>query len=100
MFEETEEEKKAWDELTADFEPLTKLMKEILGDKVEKVLMSERVVDSPCVLVTGEYGWTANMERIMRAQGRCMRGTDIIYVFLGREISDILSARWIDMNRR
>merc|ERR1712070_724845 len=67
-FEESEEEKKAWEELTADFEPLTKLMKETLGDKVEKVLMSERVVDSPCVLVTGEYGWTANMERIMRAQ--------------------------------
>merc|ERR1719408_1010324 len=67
-FEESEEEKKAWEELCADFEPLSKLMKEILGDKVEKVVMSERVVDSPCVLVTGEYGWTANMERIMRAQ--------------------------------
>merc|ERR1712060_727486 len=67
-FEETEEEKKAWEELTADFEPLSKLMKEILGDKVEKVVMSERVTESPCVLVTGEYGWTANMERIMRAQ--------------------------------
>ena len=62
-FEETEEEKKAWEELTADFEPLCKLMKEILGDKVEKVVMSERVTESPCVLVTGEYGWTANMER-------------------------------------
>merc|ERR1712032_1053871 len=62
------EEKKAWEELTADFEPLCKLMKEILGDKVEKVVNSERVTESPCVLVTGEYGWTANMERIMRAQ--------------------------------
>merc|ERR1712146_877457 len=58
-FEETEEEKKAWEELTADFEPLS---------KVVKVVMSERVTESPCVLVTGEYGWTANMERIMRAQ--------------------------------
>merc|ERR1712228_72056 len=67
-FEETEEEKKAWEDLTADFEPLCKLMKEILGDKVEKVVNSERVTESPCVLVTGEYGWTANMERIMRAQ--------------------------------
>merc|ERR1711918_300494 len=60
--------KKAWEELCADFEPLSKLMKEILGDKVEKVVMSERMTESPCVLVTGEYGWTANMERIMRAQ--------------------------------
>merc|ERR1711948_72923 len=36
--------------------------------EVEKVVNSERVTESPCVLVTGEYGWTANMERIMRAQ--------------------------------
>merc|ERR1712165_82284 len=67
-FEESEEEKKAWEELTADFEPLCKLMKEILGDKTEKVVMSERVTEAPCCLVTGEYGWSANMERIMRAQ--------------------------------
>merc|ERR1712118_140034 len=67
-FEESEEEKKAWEELCADFEPLSRLMKEILGDKVEKVVMSERIVDSPCCLVTGEYGWSANMERIMKAQ--------------------------------
>merc|ERR1711908_104469 len=67
-FEESEEEKKAWEELTADYEPLCKLMKEILGDKTEKVVVSERLTDAPCCLVTGEYGWTANMERIMRAQ--------------------------------
>merc|ERR1712048_1070612 len=63
-----EEEKKTLEELKAEFEPLTKLMKEVLGDKVEKVLVSFRMADSPCVLTTSEYGWSANMERIMKAQ--------------------------------
>ncbi|OAY74629.1 Heat shock protein 83 [Ananas comosus] len=66
--EETEEEKKKREEKKAAFESLCKTMKEILGDKVEKVVVSDRIVDSPCCLVTGEYGWTANMERIMKAQ--------------------------------
>jgi molecular chaperone HtpG len=63
-----EDEKKKMEELKAEFEPLCKLMKEVLGDKTEKVMVSSRVVDSPCVLVTSEYGWSANMERIMKAQ--------------------------------
>jgi len=67
-FDETEDEKKKFEELKADFEPLCKLMKDVLGDKVEKVVVSQRVVDSPCVLVTSEWGWSANMERIMKAQ--------------------------------
>ncbi|KAJ6809821.1 heat shock protein 83 [Iris pallida] len=66
--EDTEEEKKKKEERKAAFEGLCKTMKEILGDKVEKVVVSDRIVDSPCCLVTGEYGWTANMERIMKAQ--------------------------------
>merc|ERR1739848_134364 len=63
-----EDEKKKFEELKAEFEPLTKLMKEVLGDKTEKVMVSSRMADSPCVLTTSEHGWTANMERIMKAQ--------------------------------
>jgi molecular chaperone HtpG len=66
--EETEEEKKKFEEDKAAFENLLKVVKETLGDKVEKVVLSPRLVTSPCVLVTGEYGWSANMERIMKAQ--------------------------------
>merc|ERR1712224_576349 len=65
---EDEDEKKAFEEAKAASAGLCKLMKEVLDDKVEKVVVSNRVVDSPCVLVTGEYGWSANMERIMKAQ--------------------------------
>jgi len=43
-------------------------MKEILGDQIEEVLISERMQSSPCSLVTTEYGWSANMQRIMKAQ--------------------------------
>jgi len=66
---ETEEEKKAFEEAKEQTEELCKLMKEVLGDdNVEKVVVSQRIVDSPCVLTTAEFGWSANMERIMKAQ--------------------------------
>jgi molecular chaperone HtpG len=65
---DTEEEKKKTEELKAEFEPLCKLIKEVLGDKVEKVVIGNRIADSPVVLVTSEHGWSANMERIMKAQ--------------------------------
>jgi molecular chaperone HtpG len=68
QLDETEEEKKEREKQKADFENLCKIVKEVLGDKVEKVSLSDRIINSPCVLVTGEYGWSANMERIMKAQ--------------------------------
>merc|ERR1711998_728389 len=66
--EKTEDEKKEFEEKKAACENLCKLMKEVLGDKAEKVVVSDRLSSSPCCLVTGEYGWSANMERIMKAQ--------------------------------
>jgi len=66
--EDTEEEKKKKEEEKQAFENLCKKVKEVLGDKIEKVVLSNRVVNSPCCLVTGEFGWSANMERIMKAQ--------------------------------
>merc|ERR1711937_594158 len=66
--EKSDEEKKEWEEKKAACENLCKLVKEVLGDKAEKVVVSDRLTSSPCCLVTGEYGWSANMERIMKAQ--------------------------------
>ncbi len=66
--EDTEDEKKAFEELKTQYEPVCKKIKEILDNKVEKVVVGERLDESPCVLVTSEFGWTANMERIMKAQ--------------------------------
>ena len=65
---ESEEEKKSFEEQKAATEGLCALIKEVLDDKVEKVVVSNRLEHAPCVLVTGEYGWSANMERIMKAQ--------------------------------
>merc|ERR1712001_443450 len=64
---EDEEEKKKHEDAKAKFEGLCKVMKDILDKKVEKVVVSNRLVNSPCCIVTSQYGWTANMERIMKA---------------------------------
>merc|ERR1712170_124578 len=65
---EDEEEKQKKEEDQKKFEGLCKVMKDIPDKKVEKVVVSSRLVSSPCCIVTSQYGWTANMERIMKAQ--------------------------------
>ena len=65
---EDDDEKKKREEDKAKFEGLCKVMKSILDNKVEKVVVSNRLVESPCCIVTSQYGWSANMERIMKAQ--------------------------------
>jgi molecular chaperone HtpG len=67
-FDESEEEKKKREEEKAAFEKLCKTIKDILGDKVEKVVLTERLSTSPCILVTSEHGWSAHMEQIMKHQ--------------------------------
>merc|ERR1719229_695411 len=65
---EDEDEKKKLEEQKAKFEPVCKVIKDILDKKVEKVQVSNRLVRSPCCIVTSQFGWSANMERIMKAQ--------------------------------
>ena len=85
-FDFDEDEKQKWETCVNDFKPLTEKIKEILGLNVEKVVLSQRVVNSPCVLVTGDYGWTANMERIMKAQA--LRDTNNSYM-MSKKIMEI-----------
>ena len=66
--DETDEEKQSYEQDKTISEDLCKLIKETLTDNVDKVVQSNRLQDSPCCLVTSEYGLSANMERIMKAQ--------------------------------
>uniref|UniRef100_A0A1I8QCG7 Heat shock protein 83 n=1 Tax=Stomoxys calcitrans TaxID=35570 RepID=A0A1I8QCG7_STOCA len=84
---EDEEEKKKREEDKTKFENLCKLMKSILDSKVDKVVVSNRLVESPCCIVTSQFGWSANMERIMKAQA--LRDTSTMGYMAGKKHLEI-----------
>ncbi|KAJ1485851.1 heat shock protein Hsp90 family [Baffinella frigidus] len=65
---EEKREKKRREAAKEDMKDLTEWYKKILGDKIEKMVISNRLTTSPMAIVTGQYGYTANMERLMKAQ--------------------------------
>jgi len=82
-----EEEKKKTEEEKKTFEALCKKMKEILGEGVEEVIVGERMVNSPASLVTTEYGWSANMQRIMKAQ--VLRDSQMSSFMMGKKKMEV-----------
>ena len=87
-----EDEKKTLEELNTEPKPLTKLMKHILADKVEMARVCDRIVDSPCVPTTSEYGWSAKMERIMEAQA--LRDNSMISHMVSKKTMEVNPAAW------
>merc|ERR1711937_63600 len=97
--EETEEEKKRFTKLKDMYKPLTDWWKEKLTDltekgamkdagvKVEKVELSKRLTDSPVVVVTSQFGYSAQQERVMKAQS--FQNKDQIGMMAGRKTLEI-----------
>ena len=87
-----DDEKKTLEELITEFEPLAELTEGVLGDKGEKVIVSDRIVDSLCVLTTSEYGWSAKMERIMKAQA--LRDNSMTSHMVSKKTMEVNPAAW------
>nr|CAA82765.1 heat-shock protein [Plasmodium falciparum] len=85
--DDSEEAKKDFETLKAEYEGLCKVIKDVLHEKVEKVVVGQRITDSPCVLVTSEFGWSANMERITKAQA--LRDNSMTSYMLSKKIMEI-----------
>merc|ERR1712190_446076 len=66
--DKSDDEKKEMEELQKDFEPVATWLKKQLGERVQKVQISDRLVDSPATLVQGEWGMSPMMQRYMKSQ--------------------------------
>mmetsp|Transcript_21130 Transcript_21130/g.46267 ORF Transcript_21130/g.46267 Transcript_21130/m.46267 type:complete len:805 (+) Transcript_21130:53-2467(+) len=87
QLEDDAEEAKKTEEFAKQYQGVTDFLKKSLGEKVEKVTVSNRLTDSPCALVTSKFGWSANMERIMRTQA--MGDARSLEYMKGRKILEI-----------
>ncbi|KAM4110542.1 hypothetical protein ACJW30_03G201100 [Castanea mollissima] len=74
-------------ETKQEYNLLCDWIKQQLGDKIAKVQVSKRLSSSPCVLVSGKFGWSANMERLMKAQA--LGDTSSLEFMRGRRILEI-----------
>jgi len=81
------DEGKKLEELQSEFKDVLAFLKDALGERVEKVTVSNRLLDSPCALVTSKFGWSANMERIMKTQS--MADPRAMEYMRGRKIMEV-----------
>ena len=82
--DDSEEAKQYKEQLDEEFKPLTEWLGENLKGEIEKAVVSDRLTDSPCALVASQYGWSGNMERIMKAQAYA-RNDDSASSFYARQ---------------
>ncbi len=90
-----------WDPTQEDhfhqkFNPLCTHIKSILGNKIEKIVISKRLIDSPCALSTSEFGWSARMEQIMKTQ--TMRDSSMHSFMASKKILELNPTHFIIQN--
>ncbi|VVU94656.1 Hsp90 protein [seawater metagenome] len=85
--EQTDEEKKEFEQQEESFKGLCEHVKELLSERVSKVSISNRIVDTPCVLSSSKFGWSANMQRIMKAQA--LADNSMHQFMMGQKIFEI-----------
>lgn len=84
------------DQFRQTFNPLCTHIKTILGNKIGKIVVSRRLVDSPCALSTSEFGWSARMEQIMKTQ--TLRDTSMHSFMASKKILELNPTHFIIQN--